>query len=189
MSEEKTPQQKWEEDGITCPFCGHEEVYEPCDHLIADFPEVSESGGAVGESWSDSVLTEPARELGLACLDLLKAAWNDGGQEGTESRMQKLEVLTAEDSAPWWAELVKEIQEDENYDEDDEHLGRLATPVVSFVVRDVPGVLLSHGTRDDERTVGIIFLWSADREAATDALQTRVREATQAVHTVTAALA
>jgi hypothetical protein len=190
MSDEKTPRQKLEDDGSTCPFCGTEH-FEACVHLLASFStDLSDGdGGVLGEGWVESVVREPAREFGRACRDLLQAVWEGNSQEQIDARQARLRKLTKGDGAAgWWGWVVEEIAGNDSCSDDDVGLGYFATDPVAQMVREVPQVLVGDAVLGGMTSTLVCFLWSDDQEAAIDALEARIGEATEAVRGVTAAI-
>lgn len=175
--------QRVKEDPSTCPFCGNEEYADPCDHLLADFADGSDGdGGVLGGGWAtDNVVTEPARELGRACRDLLLAVWRD---DEWEDRIEKLKGLTAHRQETWWAEAVDNIEGNDDCTDDDEGLGCYATPIVTEIIEDVPGVFVGETILGGMTSSLVWFLWADNREAGRSALKDKIGEATKSVRLV-----
>ena len=105
-----------------------------------------------------------------------------------EARLAKLRAMTKDDPAAWWDWVVDGIANNDSCSDDDVGLGYFATPIVSEVVTDVPGVLASEAILGGMTSSSVCFLWSDDPETGTEALRVRIAKATEAVRKVIAAI-
>ena len=156
-----------EDDDFTiCPFCGNEDYSEPCEHLLADFGDLSDGDGAVlGGGFSESVIQEPAREFGRACCELLTTVWSDDDEVLTRSR--KLKELTGKPGmASWWAWVVDVIDNNDVCSDDDQSLGYIVTSPVGDIIATVPEAVVTDGIQGGMTSSFATYVWGENREAA-----------------------
>lgn len=176
------------DDDTSCPICGHEDIWEPCEHLVADWPGEPDDndGGVLGEGFTDNAAFAGVRDLALAIRDLHNLVCDDeGGEAGWRLSVLRNMVSKAEEPA-WWGELDDWIQNDGLGDNDDSvALAHDADPVVEAIVREVPEVRLIRVEMGAPMMNGWVkCLWAEDRAVATAKIKERIAVETERVRLI-----
>jgi hypothetical protein len=186
-----------------CPFCGQDVVgavdggdNEPCQHLVADWTRdpYDNGGGVLGESQSGNAAFAPATQLALAGRDLINLIIGDGDEALKEVRHTVfLGVLPSGVLPAYWfkvEECVNDLYaEAEPLKDKPEELARFATPVVTAIVEEVPGIKVTEINVGMIVSTDCLYAWAEDRDAATAAIAQLIKDATRSITSATAELA
>jgi hypothetical protein len=168
------------DDDTSCPLCGHEDIWEPCEHLVADWSSDPGDDGVLGEGFTDQAALAGARDLAIAIRDL----HNLVSEDESGSRLEKLRGIMAQRHPPnWWPELDEDFESDgPGNNENAAALAKDADPIVEAIVLEVPDVQLTWVEMGAPMMAGIVnCLWAKDRAVATAKVQDRIAAETEAI--------
>lgn len=148
-----------------CPFCGHEEYWEPCPHMVLDWAwDHWMEGGGVGEGWSGA--PRSLDELEDACEALLLETFQ-GDPEDMEIRVARVERVLSPEAAKWWPDVRRELMDQDEIPDEREYLHEFSTPIVNSIVDLVPGLVRTSDIIGGMTSADHEFVWSeAPEEAA-----------------------
>lgn len=152
-----------------CPFCGHEEYWEPCTHMVLDWAWDSwMEGGGVGDGWSaGSGALRTLEELEDACEALfLKVSKDD--PEDLETRVAEVKRILLPEAAGWWPEVERTLMEQDELPGEREFLREFSTPIVNAIASLVPDVVRTSDIIGGMTSADHEFIWSEAPEAAAE---------------------
>jgi hypothetical protein len=172
------------DDDASCPLCGHEDIFEPCAHLVADWSSEPGDDGVLGEGFTDNAAFAGARELAIAIRDLHNLVRDDEDESG--SRLEELRRMMARGEQPpsWWPELDDHFENNDGLGSngDSVALAYDADPVVEAIVQQVPDVMQTWVEMGAPMMNSTVYcLWAEDRAVATARLQERISAETENV--------
>ncbi len=179
------------DDDTSCPLCGHEDIWEPCEHLVADWSAdpYDNDGGVLGGGFTDNAAFVGARDLALAVRDLHNLVRDEADESA--SRLVELRRMMSEgEHPPWWPELDDHFESDGlGVNDDATALAYDADPVVEAIVQQVPDLRLTWVEMGAPMMNGIVHcLWAEDRAAAIAKVKERIAAETETVRALIAKL-
>lgn len=177
------------EEGGVCPFCGQEEYWEPCEHMVLDWTvDNPGDGGGIESGWSQTRARQSFPELADALKRLFEFVLAEGDEDLREARLSKLKAAMGPDAAPWWSELLEWLWDWDQMPDDPTLEQDFTARLAYFIVEEVPSVIRSSEIIGGMTSADHVFVWSEKPGAAVAAIEAQVSKTAAVIQAKTSEL-